>query len=255
MAAITPSLEALPRKRLRWAGAVLLLAYLALIGRLAYVQGAEGKKLSQEAQKARQRSITLRPHRGGIYDRHALPLASSLYSGTLGFDPSVVHPQDAKNKAQLERSLALVAQIVHTPVETLRNGIVEAQQKTIKNPKLRFYPIQRGISLKAAQQIRDTRPILLGFGVEDDDKRIYPAGENVVHVVGYLDLENKAEAGLERSCQKWLTGKPGIAQAEVDVQQRLLPDTVQKMVAAQDGLDVHTTLDLDAQQFAMEEAR
>jgi stage V sporulation protein D (sporulation-specific penicillin-binding protein) len=140
-----------------------------------------------------------------------------------------------------------------------------------RKPK-RFVPINAGISLDIAQEIKQKRGLLPGFGVQDGSKRIYPGGEDAAQIVGFMGpLDPKAaarrkqskqyipdavgKAGLESGCEHWLGGTPGYAVAEVDLQHREIPDTLRKLVPARDGLDVFTTLDANAQHIATEEAK
>ena len=76
-----------------------------------------------------------------------------------------------------------------------------------------------------------------------------------MQVVGYVGTHNEPLAGMEYSCQKWLVGRPGGMNAEVDRHNTVLPETITHRQAVQDGCDVHTTLDPYAQHLAMEEAQ
>ena len=92
----------------------IMAAYLLLLVRLCYVQGHLGNELLGIAEKRRATSIVIPPRRGTILDRNDHPLAVSVYSGTLCFDPvPLVSETDKKqvavNQLHLERSIVMVA--------------------------------------------------------------------------------------------------------------------------------------------------
>lgn len=249
------------RKRIALVFWVLVLCYLALVARLLWLQAHEGPKLRAEAAALRQQKIPLRAHRGSIVDRDGRPLAASLYVGTVGFDPAAAQ-FDAKNAKQqqklaetLTRSVTRAAALLNLPEAQLRTTVEQACLHFDPNHPVRFVPIKREVTLDVAQQIRDARPPLLGFGVQDGSHRVYASGSDTVQVVGFVGATGLGVAGLERAGHLWLDGRSGYALAELDNRKREIPDTQRKLVPAQDGLDVQTTLDANAQHIAMQEAQ
>ncbi|HLV80841.1 MAG TPA: penicillin-binding protein 2 [Chthonomonadaceae bacterium] len=249
------------RRRMERAFLLILACYIGLVGRLLFLQGAQGGALRARATKIREETISLKAHRGTIYDREGRPLAVSLYSGTVGFDPFVVlpDPKDPKKTAKTEQQLAAalpkVAAILRIPEAALAEQVRQARARYTPQHHERFIKIAKDVSLEAAQQIRDSHPRLIGFGVEDGSKRVYSSDRDAASIVGFVSADQIGLAGLERSCRAWLAGNPGYAVAEVDDHKREIPDTLQRMVPARDGLDLHTTLDTNAQHIAMEEAQ
>jgi stage V sporulation protein D (sporulation-specific penicillin-binding protein) len=249
------------RRRIQIAFWVILACYLGLVGRLVYLQVAQGAAIRAQAQQIREQKIPLRGHRGSICDREGRPLAVSLYSGIAGFDPTVtlVDPKDAKKAARTAKELAdsihRAAPILKIPEPDLQRVVHMACTRLAKTPKLRFVPIKRDIPLEVAQHIRDTRPHLLGFGIQDGEKRVYSSGVNAAQVVGFVGSEGGGKAGLERACRRWLDARQGYAYAEVDDHHREIPDTLLRMIPARDGLDIHTTLDANVQHIVTDEAQ
>jgi len=249
------------RRRMERAFWLILACYVGLVGRLLFLQGAHGTALRAEATKMREQKIPLKAHRGTIYDRDGRPLAVSLYSGTVGFDPSVVlpDPKDPKKTVRTEQALMAsipkVATILHMPEAALAEQVRQARAHY--NPKHpdRFVRIAKDVPFEVAQQIRDAHPRLVGFGIEDGSKRVYSSDRDAASIVGFVSSDQIGLAGLERSCRSWLAGQSGYAVAEVDDHKREIPDTLQRLTPAMDGLDVHTTLDTNAQHIAMEEAQ
>lgn len=250
----------LQHRRISLAFWPILICYVALVVRLVYLQGVHGPTIRNEAVKMRERKVPLVARRGTIYDRENRPLAVSIYSGILGFDPSVLatghSPQQAAELEQrLNTSIVQIADLLDVPQEQIRSRIADARVQAQKNPKLRFVVIRKDISLDSATALRNAHPPLLGFGVLDSTSRAYSSGANAAQVVGFLGANDHALAGIERACQGWLVGKTGSAVGEVDAKKRLMPDTLRSLQPSRDGYDVHTTLDPNAQHFAMQEAQ
>jgi stage V sporulation protein D (sporulation-specific penicillin-binding protein) len=248
------------RRRIEKTFLLVLACYLALIGRLVYLQGYEGPLLRSEAIHNRQQKIVIRSHRGSICDRDGKLLAVSLYAGKVGFDPTALKfdGEDPKRRAKDEQALArnirTVAAILKVPAEEV-NAIVQQGRTATPAKPVRFIPIMKGVDLDTAQKIREAHPKLIGFGVDDGTRRFYACGENAAHVVGVLGGDSVGASGLERTYQRWLQGVNGFAVVQVDDLLREIPGTTQRIDPARDGYDVFTTLDTNAQQIATEEAR
>ena len=251
------------KRRIGGAFGLILLCYGGLVGRLLYLQGMEGPALLAEATKNRQMTIPLPARRGAILDRNGSPLAVSSYAGVAGFDPSVIaaEARDPRKAATLEARLTAsihdAAALLQIPevelaalVKTVRENSADAARK-----KTRFVVVKRDVALETAQQMRDMKPALLGFAIQDDTKRVYISRQNSAQVVGLTDGDSKGIAGLEYACNKWLDGKRGAVVAEVDERKREIPFTEVKRAPARDGYNVQTTLDANIQHIATEEAQ
>ena len=249
-----------PKRRINIAFLFILACYLALMARLLYLQALHGAEIRQTAEQGREQKILLPAHKGTICDRNGRPLAVSLYSGEVGFDPVAtrVDNLDAKTARKLEeklsRSIQDAAPILQIPPAELTATIQKARGDFNPLKPRRFIRLKRDVSPEVAQMIHDARPRLLGFKVLDGSKRVYAGGDSAVHVVGFVRSDGVPQAGLEKGCLAWLNGASGFALAEVDNRMREIPDTVQKLVPARDGYDVHTTLDANIQHIVTEEA-
>lgn len=251
------------RRRISGAFGLILLCYGGLVGRLIYLQGMAGPSLYAEAVKNRQMTIPLPARRGAILDRNGSPLAVSSYSGIVGFDPSIIaaelrEPKKAADiEARLADSIHHAADLLQIP-ETNLASLVKTSRENFANPehkKNRFVVVKRDIALETAQQMREMKPRLLGFAIQDDTKRVYISRQNSAQVVGLTDADSKGIAGLEYACNKWLDGKKGSVVAEVDERKREIPFTEGLRTPSRDGYNVQTTLDANIQHIATEEAQ
>lgn len=273
------------RRRMQVAFCATLAGYIGLVGRLLYLQGVVGPELRDKAERMREQPIPLRAFRGSIYDRDGNPLAISRYSGTLSFDPVVVEQEVRKGaktadvtEERLKTGITRLAALLHMPEADIANLVSEARRRYNPRRPQRFHLVKNDISLDVAQQIRENRTLLPGFGIIDGSKRVYPGGDRAAQAVGFVGprwhennkKEKEAEekknrpvplpdevgkAGMEAFCETYLRGTPGYAIAEVDYRRREIPDTLKRMEPAEDGLDVISTLDGNAQHIATDEAR
>jgi stage V sporulation protein D (sporulation-specific penicillin-binding protein) len=240
---------------------IILGCYLLLVARLVYLQLKQGPFLLLQAVRLREQKIVLHARRGALLDRSGVSLAVSLYSGVVGFDPTVMHPADPDPKklahlqSDLNKSVDRAAAILSIPAAELHAKVDDACAHFSPAKPVRFVTICKDVSIEVANAIREAKPRLVGFGVEDSSKRHYADGSNAAQVVGYTSAEGVGVAGLERSCGPYMRGKDGYAVAEVDTARREIPDTQRKLIPVADGLDVHTTLDGTAQRIAMEEGQ
>jgi stage V sporulation protein D (sporulation-specific penicillin-binding protein) len=242
---------------------------MLLLGRLGYLQGHLGKSLRAVAVKRRATRIVVPPRRGTILDRNDHPLAVSVYSGTISFDPvPLVKERDPKqcevNQRHLDSSIAMVSDVTGITQDAVRAIVAHAEAEALSHPihAKRSYVVVKDVSLDTANRFRAGRADLgragsglIGFGLVDGSKRQYSSGAAAMQVVGYVGEHNEPLAGMEYSCQNWLAGRPGSLDAEVDRRNTVLPETVKRRELVQDGGDVHTTIDPYAQHLATEEAQ
>jgi len=124
--------------------------------------------------------------RGKIYDRNGQLLSSSINTYSL----AVVNPKEIKHKFLLSSKLS---EILLIPNEHILK---------LLNQDNKFVWIKRNISPKEHQQVINLGQINLR--TEKEIKRIYPYGPISSHIVGYVDIDNKGKAGVERGLNKKL---------------------------------------------------
>jgi cell division protein FtsI/penicillin-binding protein 2 len=253
----------LPRQRVWLVFGTILFCYIGLVFRLLWLQGREGASLRTEAAARRRHRIELPTQRGSICANDGRPLAVSLYSGTLSFDPGALRadPTDARrnerNERDLNKAILTLAPMLNMQPEQLAATVGTARQNYQFHPHargLRDIQIAKDLPLEFAGNFRNARITFPGFTLLDGSRRYYTSGANTAQVVGFVGKDGQPLGGLEKACSKWLIGQTGIASAELDGRHRTIPDTLQRTRPAQDGLDVHTTLDPNIQHIVTEEA-
>ena len=107
---------------------------------------------------------------------------------------------DAKTRRKIEervaQSITAAASLLQIPEAELAAFVRKARDNYNPRKPKRFIRIKRGISLEIAQAIRDARPRLLGFAVQDGSKRVYASGDNAAHVVGFVNACGEGTGGV-----------------------------------------------------------
>lgn len=253
------------RRRLALAAWGMAACYIGLAGRLACLQLVRGGQFRQQAGKSR--PILLRAHRGAILDRDGRPLAISLYSGTVGFDPVIIRstrlsPKElARANSALQKNLPEAARLLELSEAELSARIASARREAdLGNPR-RFVVFKKGVPLEIAQKFDDQPQRFPGFGVRPGSVRRYGCAESAAHVVGYLGAtdtgqpeQRVGQAGLERAWSSWLDGQDGQATSQFDAHNRPIASTQRLDRPVQEGCDILTTVDSYAQHVATQEA-
>jgi cell division protein FtsI (penicillin-binding protein 3) len=218
--------------------AFLFLALAVLFGvvafRLVWVQVVAAPAYADKAKAQRMRDIEIAPRRGTIYDREGEPLAVSVEAKTIYAAPNAV-----KDKTGTAAALASVL-----------GGDPSVYQAKLER-KGWFVYIARKVDLDQAKALEKLK--LEGIGFIDDSRRLYPSGELACQVLGFVGVEDKGLAGIERQYQDYLGGKPGVLLGERDPYGRPIPGGIQKSIQPVDGHDVVLTIDKDIQYHAQME--
>lgn len=151
--------------------------------------------------------------RGPIYDRNGELLASSIQTRSLFANPRLVKRFGADEVAS-----KLVEILPHLDEEKLRRDL---------NSDRAFVYIQR--HLTPAQQEQLNALGVPGLEFEEEEKRLYPHGSLFAHVLGYVDIDNKGLAGVEKHFDQALREEGEAVELSVDARvQHILRDALQE---------------------------
>lgn len=219
---------------------LLVLGFLILAGRAFYVQVIWSDFLETEGNKRQVRTLDVPAPRGHILDRHGAVLALSTPLASIWVDPKVFS-QYPEAISKLARELGL--------------SEMDLQQRISSNASRRFLFIKRSILPETANQIESLG--LPGVYAKAEYKRYYPSADTTAHLVGYTDIDDKGQDGIEYIYDGWLTGKPGRQQIIKDLEGRVV-EFVKNIEVAEPGKDLTLSIDKDIQYFAqraLKEAR
>jgi cell division protein FtsI (penicillin-binding protein 3) len=216
-------------------GAVAM-AFCGLAARAAYIQVVANDFFQRQGEVRFARTLDLPANRGRILDRNGLILASSVPA------PSIwAIPEDVEiTKEQLQR----LAKLLEMSVTDLAKKF-EDEDKT-------FVWVKRQVDEAVARQI--TALNIKGIYQRKEYKREYPEGESAVHVVGFTNVEDKGQEGVELTFNTELSGRNGSRRVIKDRMGRVVED-VGDQIPPLDGRDLQLSIDSKVQFFAYQKLR
>ena len=212
------------------------LAFVGLIGRAAYVQVINNDFFLRQGEVRFARTLELPANRGRILDRNGLILASSVPAASIWAIPEDVE----RDKVKLRQ----LAKLLEMPLAEL-NKKLEDEDKT-------FVWIKRQLDWDVGQQI--TALGIKGIYLRKEYRRQYPEGESAAHVVGFTNVEDRGQEGVELGFNKDLAGKAGSRRVIKDRLGRVVED-VGDQIPPVDGRDMQLSIDSKVQFFAYQKLR
>jgi cell division protein FtsI (penicillin-binding protein 3) len=223
------------RMRLLWVGGALAIAALALVARAVDLQFVNQNFYQQQGDQRYLRELPIATTRGMITDRNGEPLAISTPVESIWANPSELS-QHPDRYAQLAAALGV-------PVGDLTAAVKKRADKE-------FLYLRRHLNPDQAKAI-----VALGVpGVYSrrEYRRYYPLGEVMAHVLGYTNVDDRGQEGVELAFDDWLTGKPGAKRVIRDLHGRIV-ENVDLIRAAQPGRDLNLSIDRRLQYLSYRE--
>jgi cell division protein FtsI (penicillin-binding protein 3) len=225
-----------PVWRSKFIVAGLALAFAGLAGRAAYVQVIGNDFFKRQGEVRFARNLELPANRGRVLDRNGLILASSVVAQSIWAIPEDVE----KNHPKMRE----LARLLDMPLADLRKRLAD-NDKT-------FVWVKRQVDEPIAQKIAALD--IKGIYQRREYKRRYPEGEATAHVVGFTNVEDRGQEGVELAFQSQLAGKAGSRRVIKDRLGRVVED-VQDVVPPVDGPDLALSIDSKVQYFAWQKLR
>ena len=229
-----------PLWRSRFIVALMALGFLALAGRAAYVQVFGNAFFQRQGEVRFARTLELPANRGRILDRNGLILASSVPAASIWAIPEDVET----DKPEVKPKLKELARLMGMPLPALMAKLAD-EDKT-------FVWLKRQLDWDVGQQIHALG--LKGIYQRKEYKRQYPEGEAAAHVVGFTNVEDHGQEGMELAFDKELAGKPGSRRVIKDRLGRVV-EGVGADVPPVDGKDMQLSIDSKVQFFAYQKLR
>ncbi len=187
----------------------ILLGFLGLVARTAWIQVIQPDRLRLEGDLRSLRTTADATGRGMVTDRNGEQLAVSVPVQAVWADPKTVHDSGALDNSKAWQALA----------EVLGLDIKELTSR-IADPRRRFVYLQRQITPSVAEYIGKLH--LPGVYLRRESRRYYPSGEISAHIVGMTNIDGSGIEGVERSFNEWLTGVPAERKVRKDRQGRVI---------------------------------
>jgi len=220
---------------------MLSLAALLLVWRAVDQQIFETDFLQNEGQRRHLRVVEMPAHRGMIRDRSGNPVAISTPVDSVWANPRTLSPD--------RRVLVPVAEILDVDLDRLRQLLARRSDRSFVYLKRRVNP-DRAASLMKYVGEQD----IAGIGLQREYRRYYPDGEVFAHVIGFTNIDDEGQEGLELAYDEWLQGTSGRKRVIQDGRARAVKD-VDHILEPEAGKDLVTTIDRRLQFLAYRELK
>jgi cell division protein FtsI (penicillin-binding protein 3) len=225
-----------PVWRSKFVVAALALGFVVLVGRAAWVQVLGNEFFRKQGEVRFARTLELPANRGRIFDRNGLLLATSVPAPSIWAIPEDVDATPAQ--------LVKLARLLEIPLSELNRRLAD-EDKT-------FVWLKRQVDAPQAQEIAELG--LKGIYQRKAYKRKYPEGEASAHVIGFTNVEDRGQEGVELAFNNELAGREGSRRVIKDRMGRVVED-VGEQVPPVDGKDLQLSIDSKIQFFAYQKLR
>jgi cell division protein FtsI (penicillin-binding protein 3) len=233
-----------PQLRLKldaWRSRLMLVlclgVFVVLLGRSFYLQGMDNDFLQAEGEARYVRVVEMPASRGAVMDRNGRPLAISTPVESVWAAPSAMKEMDTAQLGKLANALNMD-----------KRQLNEKLADKDKN----FVWLKRQISPEQAGRVMSLK--IAGVFQQREFRRFYPAGETAAHVIGFTNLEDKGQEGIELAQQASLAGSPGQRRVIKDRKGRIVED-VESLKVPRDGRPLNLSVDERLQYIAHRELK
>lgn len=216
-----------------WRINVLRVAFALLVlglgWRLADIQVLNPDFLRHQGDARHVRKVPIAAHRGMILDRHGEPLAISTPVHSIWVNPQAFKA-DEKQFNQLVKTLSLNANKIKKKIE--------------RNSQREFIYLKRRVTPEIARKVVALK--LDGVALQREYKRYYPTAEVTSHLVGFTNVDDNGQEGLELMHNDVLTGVPGLKRMVRDSRGNFV-EGGELLKVSKDGQNIQLSIDLRLQ--------
>ncbi len=224
-----------PPWRSKFLVALVGLGFVVLAGRAVYVQIVGAQFFQKQGEIRYARTLELPASRGRVTDRNGLILAASVPAPSLWAIPKDLEA-DRVQRRQLARLLGMTGADLEARLAENANFVWLRRQ--VEDPVAQAV---LALKLKGVHQVREY-------------KRKYPEGESTAHVVGFTNVEERGQEGVELAFERDLAGRDGTRRVIKDRLGRVVED-IGESTAPVDGRDITLSIDSKVQFFAYQRVR
>ena len=214
----------------------ILGATIVLVFRSFQLQYLERDFLNQQADARHIRTEKMASSRGSIFDRRGTPLAVST-----PIDSVIINPKQFLSSTGNKGKIILISNILELETKEALRRIEDKSSKS-------FMYLKRHISPNQSTKIKQLGKIT-GLWLEKEYKRFYPAGEVTGHLVGFTNIDDQGQEGMEYMLEEFLLGEDGSKLVLRDADNNIFSD-IKLLKTAVDGEDYYSSIDLRIQYLA-----
>ncbi len=215
---------------------VIALSFGLLGARSVYIQVINNDFFQRKGEVRFARTLELPASRGRVLDRNGLILASSVPVPSIWAVPENVDRDPVR--------LQQLAALLDMPMVELERLLADEEKG--------FVSLKRQVDVALAKEIRALG--IRGIYQREEYKRLYPEGESAAHVVGFTNVDDHGQEGIEWAFNQDLAGRAGSRRVIRDGRGRVV-EAVGEDVAPVDGRDIQLSIDSKVQFFAYQKLR
>lgn len=220
------------RFRRRLVVALFISAAATLVWRAVDLQLTEREFLQGHGDARYLRIDEIHANRGIVADRNGEPLAVSTLTESAWVEPRAF----LTGRKRWPEFAAII-------------GTTEEHLETLVMPRLdrRFVYVRRHLTPDQGSALRALG--MAGVGLQREYRRFYPAGEVAAHIVGFTNVDDRGQEGIELTFERTLRGEPGLRRVIKDRLGRVIED-VERLQPIRPGTDIRLTIDERVQYIA-----
>ena len=216
---------------------LFVLCCFALVARAVNLQIMDTQFLQEQGEARFLREVKVPTRRGNILDRNGEPLAVSTPVDSVWVNP--------RELLQAPEDITPLAAAIGVDAE-------EVERRISQRSSREFVWLRRRLHPDVAAKIESLK--LHGVFLQKEYRRFYPAGEVTSHVIGFTNIDDVGQEGLELAYNDWLQGKPGLKRVIRDRLGRTV-ENVEMLREAVPGQDLALTIDRRLQYLAYRELK
>jgi cell division protein FtsI (penicillin-binding protein 3) len=216
---------------------MFLLCSVALVARAVNLQVIDTDFLQDQGEARYLREVVVPTRRGNILDRNGEPLAVSTPVDSVWVNPKML--------LQAPEDITPLAEVLGVDADEIERRLTQRSNRE-------FVWLRRRLHPDTAAQVDSLN--LQGVFLQKEYRRFYPAGEVTSHVIGFTNIDDVGQEGLELAYNDWLQGKPGLKRIIRDRLGRTV-EQVEMVRESQPGHDLSLTIDRRLQYLAYRELK
>ncbi len=214
---------------------LFLCGMVVLSSRAIYLQLLNNDFLKDHGDARSIRVVEIPAHRGVITDRNGEQLAMSTPVDSIWVTPRKVF----ENVERLPELAEAMGMTVNDLQVILRDRMSRE-----------FVYLMRHANPDVVKKVKQLG--MKGVSTEREYKRYYPAAEVTSHFIGFTNIDDKGQEGLELAYDNWLTGKPGKKRVLKDRLNRIV-ETIESIEPSMPGKQLELSIDRRVQYLAYRE--
>ena len=215
---------------------LFLLCVIALSSRAVHLQLLAGESLREKGDEVAVRIVNVPVHRGALMDRNGEQLAISTPADSIWAEPRKVLMEDKKY-------LLALARLLDMPQQKLKKFLNDRIKRD-------FVYLKRHAHPSLVEEIKNLG--VKGVSTQSEYKRYYPAAEVTAHIIGYTNVDDQGQEGIELAYDKILRGKPGKKRVLKDRLGRIVRN-IESVRSSEPGTELKLSIDKRIQYLAYRE--